>query len=324
MKNIALLLAFFFAFGLVNAQSTLDKKEMKELKKKFQVYDQGKIFKKAKRIALPGVNLRFKLASKESITDGKHQEQVKYSSWAMLDGIEDADFQEITNEFQSMLEEKFTKFGLEIAPCSEYKDNKGYAKLIEKNTKKRLTVKKTWGAAKVFSADERPFFVYPMSPLGPHAKFAKTADALIANIHLTIDFAYIGIEADRYRDYAYEYRSATSRIVPVIRIEGMTENQLQVRTDGSYVNIIKDQTDAHALTLASEYSSELEYATKIESCEGCMPKFAESGFVDIFRSGNVTGTYRVTADKARFKAAVLDVLDKYTDDWFHIYSTHRK
>lgn len=323
MKNIAQILILILLANFVTAQTSLDKKEMKALEKKFQIYDPGKTFKSAERIALPGVNLRFKLASKESITDGKQQDQVKYSSWAILDGIDDSDFQEITDQFQQMLIEKFSKMGLEIVPPTAYETDKNYLKLVENNTKDRMTVKKTWGAAKVFSADQRPFFVYPMSALGPHVKFAKSVDCLIANIHLTIDFAFIGFKTERYHDYAYTHRSATSTIVPVIRIEGMTENALQVRTDGSYISIIKDQSNAHSLTLNSEFSSDLEYAADLSSCENCMPQFTESEFLDIFRSGNVTGTYRIKADKAKYKAAVLDALDKLSDSWFIIYNAQK-
>lgn len=322
MKHIVFLLAFSLAFGFLSAQS---KKELKALEKKFQVYDAGKAFKKAKQICLPGVNLRFKTASRETAIDGRHQEQVKFSTWAVLEGLKDEDFQDITDAFQVMLTEKFTAMGLEVLPPSAYANNKGYLKLLDKNTKDRLTVKKNWGVAQVFSADERPFFVFPMTPLGAQAKFAKTADALVTNLLITIDFAYIGFETTRYKSrYAFNGVSASSTIVPVIRLEGMTENQLQVRTDGTYIHVVADQNSAHQLTLRTPFHSEVEFATGVEACQSCMPSFAKGFWADMVRNANNTGTFRVTTTPAQYKAAVLDALDRFSDDWVKIYAAQRK
>lgn len=326
MKNIVLFLAFCFTFGLVSAQP-MDKKELKQLKKMFQVYDSGKIFKKAKRIALPGVNLRFKLVSRESVTDGSWKDrdgQMKFSAWAILSGMEAADFQEITDQFEVMLTDKLTRMGLEVVPPAAYQNAKNYKKLVEKNTRDRTTSKKNWGAALVFSAGERPFFVFPMSPLGPHAKFAKEVKALVANMLITIDFAYVGFEVDRYSGRYYKSVSSKATVVPVIRLEGMTQNELQQRSDGTYMHVIADQSGGHQLTLNTEFVSDLEFSSNIETCSDCMPLMAKSFWMSIVRGSNNMGTYQVTADKTKYKAAVLDALDRFSDIWIKIYAAQQK
>lgn len=320
MKAIKYFLVFpLLLSGLLFAQ------DAKSIKKKHNVYDHGKIFKKAEKAALAGVNLRFKLVSRETHSEGswKRDDQVTFDSWAVLNGLEESDFQEITEAFEKMWAKKLEGMGLSIVPADEILQAKNYEKLVEKNSKDRETVKKNWGIAKVFSAGDRDFFVYPMSPLGPHAKLAKELDALLCNMHITIDFAYIGFDVKRYGEGGYKMASGESTIYPVIRIEGMTENQLQVRTDGTYTNFIKDQSDAHNVTLETEISSDVEFAEKIESCNGCVPAYSKSGWQSLSNHAT-TGSYSIQADPALYKKAVLDALDKYTDELIILYKDHKK
>ena len=305
-----------------------DKKELKAIEKKYNVYESGNIMAKSDKVAILGANLRFKIASKQSeTTSRKAAAQARFSDYAVLEGVDEAVLQELSNTYRPMLENRFTELGMEVLPYTAIEGSKSYDKLIEKSTEKREVVKKEWGVAKVYSAGEHPYLVINgAAPFGPQYKIPKELGALVVNSTMTIDFSHIGISISQGgRSYGGTvYTEGSSSVVPVIHIDGHTynDNGLNMYKDNSYIFTYRDQNKVFH-SYAHDIESTKDYATSAERCNDCTPAFAtRSGFsLRAMEAG--MGMVVIKADPEHFKAAVVDALNQYLDEVFMLYKAQR-
>ncbi len=285
-------------------------------------------FKKATEVGLVSVNLRFKLASSER-TEKRNVGNV--ISWAVLEGINDQVFQEIADEYYQRLSAKFSQSG--YAVNDKFKQTKGYAVLAEKEHE-RVTFKKNWGVAEVYTANKGPYLEFPVM-LGPQARMGNELKNPVGQVLITIDFAQIlqSISKDTEYGILANVRNTTTTsskatIYPAINIEGPSESGINLRGDGTYAKFAGDNYSYSnaVLTIHKPIISTLDYAEKVESSKGIPEIFKRfksdviGDMVNLFSrgaiaSGRATGefTFIVKADPQKYKAAVLDALDKYND-----------
>ncbi len=283
-------------------------------------------FKKASEVALTSVNLQFKLATR--------QEQMKRKvgnvvTWGFLDGIDDAMFQEIADEYYQRLATKFKENGFSLN--ESYKDHKSYRKLVDDNADRdRETEKKYWGVAKIVTANNAPYIEYPTGMMGAHASLGNDLKIPVGQLFITIDFLDItqNIKAgvkDRWGDYFSKFQTD---VRPVIRIEGITATSMskQFKGEGTYAQFTGGNWSfcnakfQHGFVLASDK----DYAKDVASEKGIPEKYQNrvaSEVVSILSmgrargggKGNLEATFTIQADPQAYKEAVLNALDKYND-----------
>ena len=286
-------------------------------------------FKKASEVALTSVNLRFKVATSEK---SFKRDAGSAISWAFLEGIDDALFQEIEDEYYKRLSEKLKNKGLNIS--DKYKDSKHYATLLEKNSNnERQTFKKNWGVANVYTANKGPYIEFPVM-MGAHTRLANELKYPVGQILLTIDFAYIAQSISKDTEYGFLSSSSNTvttktkaTIYPVITVEAVTEGAV-MRGDGSYALFAGDNYGFCNAIIKNGQGvvSKAQYADKIEGAKGMpesMKKFKSAVLGDmaaifsggLVGNGRATGefTFNIKANPEKYKAAVLDALEKYND-----------
>lgn len=331
MKKFILLLLVFTSVGILNAQ---DKKQLKGINKKYNIYSKGDIFAKADKVAILGNNLRFKLASRQSETNSwKDEKHYKFAVYSVLEGLSDDVLQEITDKYYQMLTKRFEDLGIEVLKYETIQSAKSYGKLKDKGEREKENIKKSWGIAKIFVPGSEPYITWNnASPFGPHQKLAKELDAVLISSLITIDFADIGVDINQHGKNYYGlnerviYTEAKSSVVPNINIIGYTYSK-------SGTNMFEDNTymfnlDSKGKQLnfkldlnQSEISSDKNFAISTEKCENCEPVFAKS-YLKIMERG--MGTVLIKADPELYKVAVLDALSKYLDEVFMVIKAQRK
>lgn len=322
-KNIVLVLVgFIFLFNLSNAQNV----SLKEINNAFIPKGTYRApFKKTGKVGIAGVNIQFKLATR--------QEQEKRGvgnviTWGFLDGISDSLFQEITNEYEIRLAEKFKANGLE--PSLAYKNTDEYKKLVAGNADfNREVEKKNWGVSKIFTANNEPYIDFPVGMIGAHAALGNKLKFPNGVVFITIDFISIDQKiikgvSDLWGDRTNTFETS---IVPVIRIEGVTQGA-KMRGDGTYATFSGENYSFCNPSLKIDYaiSSPHPYKAtigKTTEMPESMKKF-KSTFVgdmaSIFSGGIVKSgrgvsenTFTIKPDIQSFKEAVLSALDIYND-----------
>lgn len=329
MKNVSIVLAILFLTFQVTAQ---DKKELKQLSKKYNEYDNGAL-KKATNVAILGSNVRFKLASHQSETSSWKDEggSTKFGAYATLKGVEPELLHEIANTYHDMIVAKFKGLGINVVPYANIEATKSYPKLIEKEKQEDFQVKKSWGVAAVVNYGNHPFISWGGSPFGPANKVAKEVKALLFNSQVTIEFAVIGIDISKTSSNSSAFSQKTiytegkSSVVPLIHIAGYTypDRGLNMVEDNTFNFIISPNGKMNNLKLdlkPSEIMSETVFATEIKNCSGCKPEFTK-GRVALFEHN--MGTVEITVDPEMYKKAVLEVLQKYLDETFTLYAMLR-
>ncbi len=310
-----------------------DKKELKQIAKEYNVYEQGKIWSKADQVIILGANLRFKIAAKQTeATSWKQEANVKFSDYAVLEGIDDALLQEISDEYGTMLETRFKALGLEVVPYEKIKGTKRYASLVEKEEMKRETVKKEWGVAQVYSAGQHPYVSYNNAdPFGPQYNIPKELKAIMVNSMITVDFAHIGIDIKQSGSSYHGsvnsrivYTEGSSSVVPSIHIDGHTYNDrgLFMLEDNSYIFAIKEQNKVFN-AFGNGIESNVEFATSAERCDSCEPEFAKRSGFSLKQMESGLGTVVIKADPDLYKKAVIDALNQYLDKVFALYTAQR-
>ncbi|WP_026905232.1 hypothetical protein [Pedobacter glucosidilyticus] len=286
-------------------------------------------FKKASEVALTSVNLRFKVATSEKSVKRDAGSAI---SWAFLEGVDDALFQEIADEYYQRLAAKLKSKGFNIS--DKYKESKHYATLLEKNgNNERQTYKKSWGIANVYTANKGPYIEFPVM-MGAHTRLANELKYPVGQVFLTIDFAYIAQSISKDTEYGFLSSSSNTvttktkaTIYPVITVEAVTEGAV-MRGDGSYALFAGDNYGFCNAIIKNGQGvvSQAQYAEKIESAKGMpesMKKFKSDVIGDmaaifsggLVGNGRATGefTFNVKANPEKYKAAVLDALEKYND-----------
>jgi hypothetical protein len=330
MKNLSIVIVvFLFAFQTI-AQ---DKNELKALSKKHNEFDQNP-YEKATQVAISGNNIRFRVAAHQSeINSWKDEKSYKFGAYAVLTGVNDQVFKEISIAYQKMLIAKFTELGIEVLPYDRITTTKSFSKLNEKYWEEPFNGTKGWGAALIYNYDNHDFLAWNgSSPLGPHMKVAKELKALLYNSQVTIDFCRIGIDIEQYRKSSPSifssggiYTASKASIVPVVFVQHYTYNPqgTKMREDNTYSITINESGKLNNLILntnPSEIESETNYAVKSDKCNNYIPDFAKG---KLRLSESNMGTVQITANPELYKQAVLDVLQQYLNETFALYAATR-
>ena len=310
-----------------------DRNELKQLEKKYNVYAKGKVFSKASEVALLGANVRFKVASREmGETSSKADNWTKFASYAVLDGVSDATFQEIANEYEKMVVAKFKSIGISAKDYKEIQKAKSFPKLKEKQLKEKDNVRKSWGVARTFTPRNQDLIDWGYAdPFGPHLKVAKELDALLFTSLVTVDFCAIGVEVSQSgftesgSGRRHVYTEGKSTVVPMIIIDGYTYPMKGMKMgEDNTINLCVDEKGNPYHTKLdlnqSEIASKVDFATSVEKCDGCQPEFAK-GRLKLME--NTMGTVVIKADEQLYKKAVLDALQQYLDQVFMLYKAQQ-
>lgn len=328
------LLILFFSLSMFFNAFSQDKKQIKEISKKYNLYSQGDIFSKADKVAILGNNIRFKLASRQAEeTSWKKEMYYKFAVYSVLEGLNDQVFQEITDEYYNMLKSRFESLGIEVVNYDAISEAKSYKKLKDKGLRETEDVKKSWGMAKTYNYSGLPYISWDnAAPFGPQQKLPKELDAVLFNSLVTVDFAHIGIDIEQSGKNYYGsnerviYTEAKSSVVPVINIDGYTypSKGTEMLEDNTYIFCLNPKGKQLNFKLdlnESNIESELVFASEVDRCDDCKPEFAQNYF-QIMEGG--MGTVIVKADSEKYKKAVLDALEKYLDEVFVIIGNQRK
>lgn len=319
------LLLAFIALGFnLKAQ---DKKELNKLAKTHTEYNQGNIYAKNKSVAILGTNLRFRVASRSKvITSNKDDATVKFESFAILDSVPESVFQEITDEYYTMVKTRFENYGLQVVSPEQVREAKSYPKLAEKGTLDKENVVKPWGVAKVYSPNGQDYVSWNnAAPFGPHQKVARELKSILFSSLTTIDFCTVEMSTSsntaNYTTHKTTYVEGNATVTPVINIHGYTYplNGLKMLEDATYTFGYSPNGKQHNTTYTGMTTSQQDYAEKIEKCATCKPEFSSK--YNLMSHG--IGTVVVTANPEKFKVAVLDALTLYLDEVFKLYEAQK-
>ena len=332
IKKIAGTALLISAIGLsVDAQA--QQPTEKELKKVFAPKGTHRApFKKANEVALTSVNLQFKMATRQE------QEKRKVGNvitWGFLEGVDDALFQEIADEYYKNLAGKLKANGFSLN--ESYKNHKSYQKLVENNADlEREVNKKNWGVSKIFTANNAPYIEYPTGMMGAHASLGNDLKMPVGMVFITVDFIEItqniakGLGNFTLMGGNERIDKFETDMRPVIRIEGITSASMgkQFKGDGTYAKFTGGNWSFCNAMFQNGFSvmSDIPYADDVQVAEGLpesMKKFKSAvmgDLVSIFSKGavkngrgNLEATYSIQANPQAYKKAVLDALDKYND-----------
>lgn len=285
-----------------------------------------KVLKEPRATVVPYVAVRFNTGIMHHDVEGDKafsKSRVDAYTWAYLEGITDADFQEVTDDFQTYLESKLAAAGFKSVDRSVLESNSTYQKEIEKLDEREMKFK-DGSSYKVFTGQNRPYY-----KLGPAAasKIARNLKANVAVFQVELNFADLGLNIEKsylvssWEDAAYTYKerklkySAQSNIVPVLKLQ-MNDDALKNMT----WSLIYEDYMGIGGALKRPILSNAEFVKEITK-EDVADKEQSTGS-KLLRAinPNMTGiastntdSYTVTADPDQYKAAAKELLRKYAD-----------
>ncbi len=301
----------------------------KELKKAFAPKGTHRApFKKADQVGLTSVNLQFKMATRQT---QEKRGVGNIVTWGFLEGISDELLQEITDEYYQRLTARLKESGMSVT--NDYLNTKAYQKLVENNAgNQRVTEKKNWGIAKVFTANNAPYLEYPTGMIGPHSSLGNDLKMPVGQLLITIDFISIRQKISGGVSDLWGYRTDKfeTDVAPVIQIEGVTSASLgkMLKGDGTYAKFTGGNWSYCNAIMNNDFvlNADVNYSGQLEKAKGIpesMKKFKSDVVGDlaaIFSRGIVgngrgtaENTFIISADPPTFKKAVLNALDKYND-----------
>lgn len=309
----------------------------KEAKKSVQLYDHRSPFDGTKEVSLTSINLRFMTAERQN----KDVRKIgNTTTWTLLDGIDPAVFQEIADEYYKRLSKKLQDRGYAIS--DKYKNSKHYASLVDdhKNTK-RLTFDKSWGVAETVTANQAPYIEYGAMAFGSHARLGNEQEHPVGQMFITIRFADILQEISSSTSLGDKITHMKASVSPRVSVapptmHGISRAFAAGKGDGTYALFQGKSWGATNVSLNKALHSNLEYSTAIESANGLPEQFKRfqndtfGDLVSIFSGGLISNdrakgefAFNITADPEKYKAAVLDALEKWNEHLFLMIDSTR-
>lgn len=305
-----------------------------QAKENFDVYESKNPFKKTKKIALIGVDVQFRLATSQTFGMGRNDD-ASSRVWVTLNPPPSPELmQDIANEYYTMLKTKLANAGFEVVDEKALQQKDEYKEMIVDED--RVYMNKDWGMSACASANEAAIIKYPKFAGGAHAKLANRNDVLIWNGNTLLDFVWI--DQDKVTNVKRGTIDMTASITPAIIIHdgnaGASSAGVGAQMKLAYsTNVWMQGPDYSAFNVSlkggKSVSSQQEFHTEVKKCTDCIPEFAQrstggkilrESMVALSggRGGNKDNTdfkfmFEVSADYAKYKAAALDVLDKYAD-----------
>lgn len=301
----AVVAAFCFSFTLGD----------KKAKPVISLTGKSSVATKPTNLATPYIALKFRTGSMSTVQAGKGQNASRASAYAVLNGIDDKLFQEITDEFYVIFQNKMKEVGLTSKSHDEIKANEYYQKWAE-DTLERHFNNKSYGTSDVFTPNNVPFFSYPTIMIKP-MKFAEKMDANLTNIRLQVDFAEFDMDAARSYGYYETTTSFNANIIPGIKITAVfQEGAMNQAFAGSYLNwpgftMTNGKGQACTFALNQPIFVKLQNAD-VKAYDSKTPEFAK-GF-RFFGGAVQLGTWVVKPTREDYKRAALEALTKYVDE----------
>lgn len=264
--------------------------------------------------------LHFKVVSKATEIAGKGMDnRASATTYAILDGVSEETMQEISDQYYLILQKKLKEIGFTMLPFDNVKKHKVYEKMVNKE-KNRTHVEKSRGAALTFTAYNGPNGKYHEGNIAYwsfYKKIAKANKALVINSDVIVEFANFDIDLKKTRGFRYTSATATANVLPDVIVTPYTSADAggtgMFDQTSSSISFLDAKGMSFNLAANKSISFGGDFATKIDSHSGEMPKIMKR-LVNI--KGNLdlsTGTFKITANDELFKKDVLAALEKYAD-----------
>lgn len=296
-----------------------------------------KVLKQPRATVVPYVAVRFNTGIMHHDAEGDKAfstSRVDAYTWAYLEGISDADFQEITDDFQTYLEEKLAAAGFTGVDRATLENNATYKKEIEKPEEREMKFK-DGSSYKVFTGQNRPYY-----KLGPAAasKLARNLKSNVAVFQVELNFADLGLNIEKsysvssWEDAAYVYKerklkyNAQSNIVPVLKLqmnEDATKNMTKTEIYEDYMGV--GGTLRRPVLSQAEFVAEItkeDVADKKESTGSKILKALNPDLTGVASTN--TDSYTVRANPEQYKAAAKELLRRYADYVVVVMSSYKK
>ena len=288
---------------------------------KKDIYSRVKLMKKNKDFGLIKGAIHFKTIDVGAALLGKGQGRTTVTSYAILEGLTDDDFNEIAEKFNESFMRKLGSLGLSEIDWSEIESAKKYPKLLEKQQDKD-EVSKSVGAYKVVTVGDRPHFKMPVGNLtvfNQMKAISKSIDGPVLTYDVIVDFARFDIDASRWRTdgygpgYDFQTTETSANILPQIGIEHVLNLTLGPPpvVYQSCLFYLDDAGRYDQVQLNKSIYVRENYANDIDSFKGQMPKSMKR-MITINTSN--TGTFVVKADPEKYKRIALEALEAYADN----------
>jgi hypothetical protein len=313
--GLSLLTSVFLAGAIFphNFTVTKDKKKKEEvdLKKDFDLSGKA-VLKKSKKAALVKVAVHFKSISKQMAIAGRGDNRSSASAYAILEGVSKELQQEIANEFYATMSGKMKANGFELVSWDEVKKAPSFSTVKEKSIDKYWEGKDV-GYISVVTAHNAPHNKQIMGNPGIWKAYAKVGKELGANpvtIDVIVDFAKFNIDLSSGRGYKTKTVQASAAVSPQITLHSFS-GATGFKAMYSNFTMVGKYGEASIISLRKNLGYPGNFASKIESFSGEVPASMKKKLT--FGTSLETGTFVMHVDQAKYKKAVLDALNKYSD-----------
>lgn len=258
-------------------------------------------------------------------------------SWAVLNGVSDHTFQEITDEFYEMFKARMADNGITVETWSSIKDLSEAEKIKDKSEKEedRYIFNKHEGAATTKTVDGGPYYKHVIVFVPGGKKLSKEIKRLVMELDLIIDFAMFDVALNAYKESEHwEWDNywgdvkvttfaskASGNIYPVAHIaprfgEGFGEGSLMTSKLFGH--------DQYGYTTTFQVRQPLitnkTFASEIIESHDLPEEIRQNYKTTKEKDGwNHFFIYDVKTTDEEYKEAVLDLLSKFLDELdFHI------
>ncbi|GMQ23656.1 hypothetical protein Aoki45_03380 [Algoriphagus sp. oki45] len=231
-----------------------------------------------------------------------------------------ADFQELANDFQLILEEEISKAGIKVLPLQDFVKTEGFQKMSEKysdktaNKGKKNSDEDTKSKVRmfpengVFMFDENSLAKGGVPFIGMVRNIQKETGAVMLLQNIDINFATVELDASMEASTKRKVTTAETKVIPKMNISRNTFDFVGKNGPGASAELIV------------EYLADKEFDAKIYQD----PEKGRSLFGQIFGVGIPTiefDPFIVEMDKETYKSAARDLFRKYAQDFARTYAS---
>lgn len=258
----------------------------------------------------------FEAASKGGQYAGNQRSSARTTT-VLSSELELADFQELANDFQLILEEEISKVGKTVVPLTELTKTEGYAKLVEKYSSKteskgKKNSEESVGVGQIKMLPENSLFLFDEKSLTRGGgvpfvtmmrNFNKETGAVVMLNNIDVDFSTVEMNVSLDAGAKRSVTTADTKVIPKMRIS---------RNTFDFIGKGGSPSTAPA-TLVSEYVSNKEYTAKVYKDAAKSKGLLE----EIFAVGVPTidfDPFIVEMSKDTYKEAARDLFRQYAQD----------
>ena len=319
MKKIIFFSALLFSGTLSIAQVTIEEaKEYLTFSSGAQNADK-KVLKEPAPQVFPYVALKFRTASVEMLGAGKGKDQARAKAYAVVEGLDSALYQEITNEFAIIWENKLKEAGISLVEMSKVTASKGYNKFKEEPANRSFN-HPTYGTSRVYTQNNLPFFYPPVAGMKV-AKWMQELSAGHGELRLTIDFVEWATDAQKYwKNYGnYQQKGFTfsANVIPGVKITTVpfSEGTMDMATNPEMYGGLTLSNPKNFFSTSAALNKPIFVpieSAKVETFDNKKPEFISKKWVAFSGAMNL-GTFVVTPNRDEYKKAALTALTQFAD-----------